>query len=561
MPAPIDSDYVDDALELLVNQFADPLSFVRELVQNAIDAGSAEIDVSCELQPEAAGERGTLIIRVDDYGDGMDRNIIDTRLTRLFSSDKEEDLTKIGKFGIGFVSVFAVQPDAVCLDTGRLGESWRVLFRKDRTFTRIRLREPVEGTKIQVIKKVTRAEYEELEPRLKKALRFHCKHVEVALRYGGEVVSEPMDLDALLKVTGSAGTTSAVVGITRPEQPALAGYYNRGLTLLEEKSPIPRVSFKVNSPHLEHTLSRDNVLRDENYQATMALVETLLRGPLLLSLLQALDAALRAADKTAAGPYLTALAALLRQGVTLPAEGQELAVASGLQGELYPLAQLEQAAEQALLVHAAAASPLCSELVAKNGVAVVPWQAPLVDAVYSVLAQRRESGSRKKAALEAESEPPAEPSPEELDAYRIERRFVFPLPYAPAADADKQRGEALCAAVLAILRRSGSRGCAAVALGHLAYPGSGAGDRLSITQPEALTLSPFPAETAKTITGGLVINADRPTVRELLPLCDREPELAAYTLLKHGYLGTMTAEFDTMLLGAALETRWRRRKT
>ena len=137
MAAANESDYVDDALELLVNQFADPLSFVRELVQNSIDAGSAEVEVSCSLQPDAGGEHGTMVIRVDDFGDGMDRAIIDNRLTRLFASDKEDDLTKIGKFGIGFVSVFALQPDAVCLDTGRLGESWRVLFRKDRTFTRI----------------------------------------------------------------------------------------------------------------------------------------------------------------------------------------------------------------------------------------------------------------------------------------------------------------------------------------------------------------------------------------------------------------------------------------
>ncbi len=561
MSAANDSDYVDDALELLVNQFADPLSFVRELVQNSIDAGSAEIDVSCALQPDAGGERGTMIIRVDDYGDGMDRSIIDNRLTRLFSSDKEDDLTKIGKFGIGFVSVFAVQPDAVCLDTGRLGESWRVLFRKDRTFTRIRLREPVEGTKIQVIKQVARSEFEELAPRLKKALRFHCKHVEATLRYDGELVSEPMDLDVLLKVADRAGTTSAVVGITRREQAAVAGYYNRGLTLLEEKSPIPRISFKVNSPHLEHTLSRDNVLRDENYQATMALVEELLRGPLLLVLLQALDAAVRAADKAEVLPYMTALAALLRQGLKLPAEAQELVVASGLIGELYPLAQLEQAAEKHMLVHAAVASPLYAELLAQGGVAVAPWQAPLVDAVYAMLAQRRVQGSRKKTGLEAEQEPPAEPSPEELDAYRIERRFVLPLPYAPADAAEDQRGAALCTAVQAILRKSGSRDCEKVALGHLAYPGSGAGERLSVTQPEALTLSPFPAETGKIITGALVLNADRPTLKELLPLCDREPELAAYTLLKHGYLGMMTAEFDTQLLSAALETRWRRRKT
>ena len=42
----------------------------------------------------------------------MDEQIIDNELTRLFSSSKEDDLTKIGKFGIGFTSIFAIQPES-----------------------------------------------------------------------------------------------------------------------------------------------------------------------------------------------------------------------------------------------------------------------------------------------------------------------------------------------------------------------------------------------------------------------------------------------------------------
>src|SRR5688572_3868914 len=93
---------VGDALEGLVHQFADPWAFLREMVQNAIDAGSVQIEVSID-HDEA---RGTLIIEIADSGEGMRREIIDSRLTRLFSSAKEGDYTKIGRFGIGFVSVF-----------------------------------------------------------------------------------------------------------------------------------------------------------------------------------------------------------------------------------------------------------------------------------------------------------------------------------------------------------------------------------------------------------------------------------------------------------------------
>ena len=129
-PAPLE---LGDALDALVDQFADPWSFLRELIQNAIDAGSLEIDVLLDHDPD----QGMMTIEVVDNGEGMDREIIDARLTRLFSSAKDGDYTKIGRFGIGFVSVFAIEPELVCVDTARAGEHWRVLFKKDRSFERI----------------------------------------------------------------------------------------------------------------------------------------------------------------------------------------------------------------------------------------------------------------------------------------------------------------------------------------------------------------------------------------------------------------------------------------
>jgi hypothetical protein len=40
--------FVADALRGLIHQFADPMACFREMVQNAVDAGSAEIDVRFE---------------------------------------------------------------------------------------------------------------------------------------------------------------------------------------------------------------------------------------------------------------------------------------------------------------------------------------------------------------------------------------------------------------------------------------------------------------------------------------------------------------------------------
>ena len=50
------------------------------------------------------------------------------------------------------------------------------------------------------------------------------------------------------------------------------GYYNRGLTLVEgpafpgdEAGALTGLSMRIKSRYLEHTLTRDNVLQDENY--------------------------------------------------------------------------------------------------------------------------------------------------------------------------------------------------------------------------------------------------------------------------------------------------------
>ena len=64
----------DDALQSLVQQFSERSAFVRELVQNALDAGSGSIEVNLCVQ------RGCLKVDVVDDGEGMDRDIIEKAL-------------------------------------------------------------------------------------------------------------------------------------------------------------------------------------------------------------------------------------------------------------------------------------------------------------------------------------------------------------------------------------------------------------------------------------------------------------------------------------------------
>ena len=183
------------ALEQLVHQFSDPLSFYRELIQNSIDAGSTEVEVSLEHTD------GVIVIRVDDWGEGMNPEIIDTRLTRLFSSSKDDDLTKIGKFGIGFVSVFAIEPDAVVLDTARDDESWRVIFRSDRSFTH-RPRPARGGTKVRILKRGDEGTYDQLLWRTVEVVCFWCRYLEAEIRIQGKPINRPFALKKKLAVPG-----------------------------------------------------------------------------------------------------------------------------------------------------------------------------------------------------------------------------------------------------------------------------------------------------------------------------------------------------------------------
>ena len=312
-PAPLarSQTLADQALENLVNQFARPLDFLRELVQNSIDAGSPRVEVWLAWSdPEPGSDAGVLEIHVDDSGEGMDEALIDTQLTRMFSSTKEDDLTKIGKFGIGFTSIFAIQPDAVLLRTGRHGESWELLFHPDRSFDKVRLTEPVVGTRITMFKRMPARDREAFVRECRWVLGHWCEHSNTPVTFwdrtaapvveataeadpfaafapgaapgadaGPERMSGPMRLDAPLQVRHSVDGIDVAVGYA--DEPRY-GFYNGGLTLLSTRNRdalgshadrLGHLTFKLKSNQLEHTLTRDNVLQDAHWAAAMAALE------------------------------------------------------------------------------------------------------------------------------------------------------------------------------------------------------------------------------------------------------------------------------------------------
>ena len=334
------------AMENLVNQFARPMDFLRELAQNSMDAGTPRVDV--ELEYETTDDGGVLSIHVIDYGEGMDEEIIDNQLTRLFSSNKEDDMTKIGKFGIGFTSIFAIKPDAVLLQTGRHGEYWELLFHSDRSYEKRRVDTPHSGTRITLFKRMPADEARAFSKEAHFVLTYWCEHSQIPIQFedkmfrtekkGGDAQSAdpfaafgltqqksnvqridgPLRLDdADLVIEKKAEDWHVVMGYAATP---LYGFYNGGLTLVSSHNSevlggfagtLGHLSFKLKSDALEHTLTRDNVLQDDQWERLLGVLTRLhkeLRSQLLAKLADCIE---NGEDPT---PWYRYLASELRLG-------------------------------------------------------------------------------------------------------------------------------------------------------------------------------------------------------------------------------------------------------
>jgi molecular chaperone HtpG len=283
--APRDHGIVGD----VIAQFADPLAFYRELVQNAIDAGSPAVHVAL------AYDANHLVVRVADRGCGMTRDILENQLLVLFRSTKEKDPTKIGKFGIGFTSVLAPNPSLVAVTTVRDGKRLILHLRPDLTYELFdggNATKP--GTLIELELPIAADAAADFARRSYEALVKWCRHAQVPLQFVAEVpglaspltgrIDRPLALDdARLEVSATSpdGELRAVVGIERTPR-TYTGFFNHGLMLHESTAPLVGngLSVKLQDARLGHTLSRDNVRRDQYYDAAIAFARELARTEL-----------------------------------------------------------------------------------------------------------------------------------------------------------------------------------------------------------------------------------------------------------------------------------------
>lgn len=384
-PLPPDTGLVGE----MVRQFADPYAFLRELAQNSMDAGATRIAVRIE---RALG--GLTSTSVTDDGCGMSRETIEGPLLTLFSSSKEGVEGKIGKYGVGFVSVLSLGPDAVEVETWRDGQAWRLTLRADTSYE-LEDAGPRggNGTRVTLLQHMAPEAFTEHAARARAALRRWCRHadrpIEVSVAAeGGEAgeterVDVPIAVIAAASVTVTEGDLTVAVGPSAGTQylpdarqggpetaERFAGFYNRGLTLFEtteEAFPgLEGLRFKAMCPRFQHTLSRDNVRRDEAFREALARAREASRGLLRREIRDRLGpAAAAAAELREVSRYL----ALVEAALTPPTK---------LDPEEIPFP----------LAHPIAGKPTAAELGS-----MLTWRAPLLtaeraEAVSEALAAR-----------------------------------------------------------------------------------------------------------------------------------------------------------------------------
>lgn len=525
-------DGVDDALDELVNQFSDPLSFLRELVQNAIDAGSHEVEISTSF--ETKGDAGVSVIEVADWGGGMSREIIETKLTRLFSSQKDGDRTKIGKFGIGFVSVFALGPEVVCVDTARDGEAWRVLFDRERTFKLLRLDEPIEGTRIRVYKTMTELEFKGLARGVKRTVKYWCKHAQCDIRVDGESIAVPFTYSEPCSVEDDDGY-SRVSACHPLDQRTFLGLYNGGLTLVERtEGAFAGVAIRAWSPHLEHTLTRDAVIEDAGFERVMRAVKDAVDGPLAYRSFDALDAELKQTlPSTLRDYYLRCARWHLARGLTKDTLSAVRAktVALSASGAPISLDSLLDGLRDDLLFLTRVRSPL-SDAVEAQGNTVAHGALETGDG--QLLKAIGNSGQFVVDALVSH----------------------WALPLRLGDDVDPAPYTLLGTATQRVFKSAGHK-VSEVLFGHFDYPGSSLKGLVAIAQKTPFALTPM--SDVKTLGEGffarsrpVIVNADHPSTLSILKLAQRDLALASFMLAKLFFVGAgLTPEIDGALATAA----------
>jgi hypothetical protein len=246
-----------------------------------------------------------------------------------------------------------------------------VVFSPDGTWKLFALDEPLEGTRVRVLKRVADASAQaQLIAQARATLSRWCRFADADIRFDGAPIKEPFDLAVPVRVTVplDAPGDVAVVGL-RTDTERTWGFYNKGLTLLEGSAAVEGVpdwvSFRVRDGALEHTITRDNVIRDDAFLRVTARIRDIALGPLLDAALGALEGDHPQADAI----FRALLAAHAQRPLDAPARANKRPFHDA-RGARVSLKDVKDALKDDRLVRVDAPGPLADALAAQGKLVV-----------------------------------------------------------------------------------------------------------------------------------------------------------------------------------------------
>lgn len=210
------------------NYGTDPWHFLRELVQNARDAGASAIRVQSSVAD------GREVIAFDDDGTGMGLEHARRYLFRLYASSKRSGERFAGEFGIGFWTVLHFGFERLLVESRTPREAWAVALDREFAATPATCSLDHRGTRITLSRPTSGASERELRSSVRGALTRYCRCLHqldqpdrpLPVLVDGVPLEQGLRLDSPLQLRFRDGQVEGAVGLAAQPRVEL---YARGL--------------------------------------------------------------------------------------------------------------------------------------------------------------------------------------------------------------------------------------------------------------------------------------------------------------------------------------------
>lgn len=277
----------------LSKQFREPEDCYREVIQNNIDAETPQIDIYLDSE-KINKTKSKFTVTFEDYGIGMNFNDRKKFFLKLFASSKEHNPKKIGQYGIGISSIFALNLKEVNVESSGKSadgvESWGLHIKDIDELPSYRHYDIAErkGTKISLTKIVNTKDIAQHKAKVKEKVAFYCERSRTPIYIEKEFINKEFDLDSMIKISQNRDGLEYILSVGEKE-PHFEIFNNRlklqdGKSLFSDCGTDRMVSCLISSPYFKHTFSRDSVVKNDTFKSVMDEVRRAIGGLFVKSL-------------------------------------------------------------------------------------------------------------------------------------------------------------------------------------------------------------------------------------------------------------------------------------